>query len=316
MSLLQMELTFLRLSVAALTLSPQSAKAVGFQMIPKLLHYCWFGKGPIPEDQMRCIATWRHKFSDFEIVRWDETNSPVEDTYLRSALSHGNWANASNYVRAHALYEHGGVYLDTDVQVLRPFDALLSCSGFLGFQYDPERGPGPLEGSVNTAVMGFVPRHPFVADLIEAVRHDFTGTERANLSGPRLASELLIARGLSAYSNKPIKIDEITLYPLDYFYPYCFNEPFSLSCITENTYAIHHWAKSWVIAENPTIDRASSSIEATRDDRIDALENELKRSRSELKRSRGAHRAFLSSTSWKITAPLRAIFTSLRGKNS
>ena len=103
--------------------------------IPKKIHYCWFGGNPLNKRTLRYIERWKELCPDFEFIRWDETNCDMNaNEYVRGAYQSGKWAFVSDYFRLKALYEQGGVYLDTDVELLRPFGDLLELSGFAGFE--------------------------------------------------------------------------------------------------------------------------------------------------------------------------------------
>ncbi len=118
---------------------------------------------------VRCIETWRTHHPGFEIRRWDESNVPA-DPFIDRALAGGHWSRASNAVRMHALYAHGGIYLDTDVEVLRSFEPLRRHSCFLGFQYIPDGTPyKPFEMCVASGVMGARPKHPLVREMLAEI---------------------------------------------------------------------------------------------------------------------------------------------------
>lgn len=102
--------------------------------IPKTIHYCWFGAGEIPESIKHYMASWRRICPEYRIKRWDESDiDPDACRYMREAYQMGKWAFVSDYVRFYALYKEGGIYLDTDIRLLRKFDHLLHYSAFWGF---------------------------------------------------------------------------------------------------------------------------------------------------------------------------------------
>lgn len=103
-------------------------------MIPKILHYCWFGTKPIPEDYQGYIDGWKKLMPDYEIMLWNEANSPMHLPYLQAALRYKKWANLSNFVRIYALHQHGGIYMDTDMEVLKTLEPFRKCGSFLGFE--------------------------------------------------------------------------------------------------------------------------------------------------------------------------------------
>ncbi|MEM7598327.1 MAG: glycosyltransferase [Pseudomonadota bacterium] len=267
---------------------------------PKKIHYCWYGRGPLSEKQKMCIASWQAVMPEYELVLWNEDNSPMDNAYLRNALAHQKWANASNFLRLYALEKLGGLYFDTDVQALRSFDPLLKHDCFLGFQYDHNTSPKKrLNRSINNAISGAAPGHPFVRQCLEQLQERFDGTEPADQSGPHMASDILVRQGLTDYSPTPITIAGCTIFPADYFSPYFYGEAFDLSCITDNTFTLHHWDASWV--KKPTTPKGPDPDEtASRDRKIKDLTELATALRSE-------RDAVLSSRSWKITRPLRRL---------
>ncbi len=105
-------------------------------MIPKIIHYCWFGNNPLSDLNKRCIDSWRRLLPDYTIKEWNEHNSPLDNDYCRAACERGLWSKVANYVRLHALSTEGGIYFDTDVEVFKNFDPLLGHRCFVGFQLD------------------------------------------------------------------------------------------------------------------------------------------------------------------------------------
>jgi mannosyltransferase OCH1-like enzyme len=104
-------------------------------MIPKVIHYCWFGGKPLPELAKKCIASWKKKCPDYEIKEWNETNFDLSSNrYLQEAIKMKKWAFASDYIRLAVLYNEGGIYLDTDVEILKPLDKFLRHDFFTNFE--------------------------------------------------------------------------------------------------------------------------------------------------------------------------------------
>lgn len=199
-------------------------------MIPKTIHYCWFGKGRMSGLQEACLSSWEQELPGYEIVRWDESNAPMEHPFIAHHYRRKNWAFISDFVRFYALKEHGGVYLDTDVEVVRSLTPLLEQRIFLGEEK---------AGRINTAVIGALSNEPFLDACMEYMldRH------RKNLPyhiAPEVATRVLQSGGYP----------EVKVYGSRYFYPY---NPYDrrraaqllYHDVTEETYAIHHWAKSW-----------------------------------------------------------------------
>lgn len=161
--------------------------------------------------------------------------------YCLDALDQGLWSKLSNFVRLWALYEDGGVYVDTDIEAIRPLDPLLGEECFMGFQRVEE-----IPGWVNNAVLGALPRHPFLLECMDLTLAIYAERGEFVLS-PRLTTQVLKMRGLRQYGDQVL--GGVRICPVDYFYPYSWQETFQPSCITENTYTVHHWSHSWAQAE-------------------------------------------------------------------
>lgn len=201
-------------------------------MIPKKIHYCWFGNNDMSPMFERCLASWRKFLPDYEIVRWDEANLPKDALLSWKYIRDKKYAFASDYARYHILYEYGGIYLDTDVEVLKSFDPLLDDDFFIGYE-DTNR--------IACGVIGGVKGNNFSKDCM-FIMDDVEENKKAFLIAPEVA--------MKAFK----KNDNIKVYPEDFFYPY---NPYAeknevkqlmFSDITENTFAIHHWEKKWKIS--------------------------------------------------------------------
>ncbi|MCR4832091.1 MAG: hypothetical protein K5900_00805 [Butyrivibrio sp.] len=130
----------------------------GSDRIPKILHYCWFGGNPIPEDLQKCLDSWE-KLAGFTIMRWDETNCTFDEcVFVQKAYSDKKWCFVGDYYRLKYLCEYGGIYLDTDVFVNKSFDKLLANRAFLNFIFD---------SAVGTAVMGCEKNNPLFVALLD-----------------------------------------------------------------------------------------------------------------------------------------------------
>ena len=206
-------------------------------MVPKIIHYCWFGKSEMPELAMKCMKTWAEKCPDYTIMRWDETNADInENSYIKEAYDAGKWAFVSDYFRLKALYQFGGIYLDTDVEVIKTFDSFLGSGSFLGFE---------TQSAISTGIMGFEKMSPMIKDLLEAYneRHfllpDGTFDLTTNVS---FITRYIVSRGISL-DGKMQSIAGINIYPQDYFSPKSYDT--GLLSVTDNTVCIHHFDGSW-----------------------------------------------------------------------
>ncbi|ENM5895783.1 hypothetical protein NTH50_003984 [Vibrio mimicus] len=198
-------------------------------MIPKIIHYCWFGKGDMPEINKRCLDSWS-RLDGYNLILWDESNAPMDDTLIKDLYKKKQWAFISDYVRLYALSQFGGVYLDTDIEIVKDLSPLLKYNAFLGMES---------EGKYNNAVMGAEQGHPFVIECMDFMKSKFN-------NGEILYSPEVVTTVLEMSSNSHL----VKLFPYEFFYPY---NPFRegslsqlmLSDIKEDTYAIHHWSNSW-----------------------------------------------------------------------
>jgi mannosyltransferase OCH1-like enzyme len=211
-------------------------------MIPKIIHYCWFGGKDIPMHLQTFIDGWKEVLGkEYSFKRWDESNSPMEVTYMKNAYAHGKWANLSNYARLHALYQEGGIYFDTDIELLQPLDQLLEHQLFLGFQ-DKDINQW---NCVNNAVIGSVKAHPFIKGMMDAIEKGYSGEEKdAAITSPDLTTKLLRENGLKIYGFQTLA-NGVVLYPTEYFYPYHWKEKYTPNCKSPETVCVHHWQISW-----------------------------------------------------------------------
>jgi len=209
--------------------------------IPKKLHYVWVGPRALPAQAARSIAHWHKVMPDFSITQWDESNIDFSRRFIRGAYATRAYNRTANYARLQALYDHGGIYFDHDVEVIRDFTPLLDNGCFFGFQTFRTDEPHLL----NVAVIGAQPRHPFIGRML-AEMDRLDGREEVGAeTGPGLLSRLMREAGVDAPSASIIEVDGVTLYPPQFFYPYDWKQDFDPACITQDTYAVHHWAHSW-----------------------------------------------------------------------
>lgn len=207
-------------------------------MIPRRIHYCWFGRGEKGALADRCMASWRDMLPEFEVMEWNETNSDLSSDYAQQAMRQRRYSKVANLVRLAALKDHGGVYFDTDVEVVRPLDALLEHDCFAGFQLLEES-----DEWVNNAILGGVAGHQYFADCIEFTLHHYRETGELALS-PFVTTAVLRQYGLKRYGRQTL--NGVHLYEREAFYPYSWHERYHPAVVTPHTYCVHHWEKSWV----------------------------------------------------------------------
>jgi len=193
----------------------------------------------------RCIDSWRRVMPDYHIKEWNETNSPLDNRYCQAAYAKKSWSRLSNHVRMYALDKEGGIYLDTDVEVIKSFTPLLQHKCFLGFQQEEEQVDW-----LNSAVLGAHCGNQFLRECMELTRKQFAETATFPRS-PAVVTTILKDMGLKEYGLQ--EINDVTVYPAEFFYPYPWFSKFSTDCITENTYCIHHWEHTWQEAERPKV---------------------------------------------------------------
>lgn len=206
----------------------------------KIIHYCWFGGNPKSVVIEKCIESWRQFFSGWEIREWNETNFDINyNIYVQQAYQAQKWAFVSDYVRFWALEKYGGIYFDTDVEVIRPFKELLKQEAFAGFETDKYIAPG-------LVLYSREPGHPVIARTREwydkASFLDENG-ERIRINVCGIFTGVLSQYGYSANGREQVCCG-MTLYPKEYFCP--FDDATGLLHKTENTYSIHWYDKSWM----------------------------------------------------------------------
>ena len=213
-------------------------------MIPKVIHYCWFGRNPLPPLAVKCIESWRKFLLDYEIREWNEDNFDVDAIpYTREAYEARKYAFVSDYARFKILYEHGGLYFDTDVEVIRPLDDIIARGPFMGCERDTSGATAP---AVAPGLgLGVNPGLGLYRELLDlyATLHFRNADGSLNFKTVvQYTTELLCEHGLQ---NTP-DIQEVAgvwVYPKEYFCPIDYH---TKEChITKRTHSIHHYAESW-----------------------------------------------------------------------
>jgi mannosyltransferase OCH1-like enzyme len=207
--------------------------------IPKIIHYCWFGRGPKPKDTVRYIDGWKTLMPGYQVIEWNEDNFDIHVCpYVEQAYESKKFAFVSDYARGHALYEMGGIYLDTDVEVLKAFDDLLGHHSVWGF----EAG-----NYIATSTIGTIPRHEMIKAYLDQYHtRTFMGSDGTldQTTNVQVVTQLWEEQGLTR-SNKRQTVSEDNLFlPQRFFSPYDYTVG-NMEHSSE-TYAIHHYGKTWM----------------------------------------------------------------------
>lgn len=212
-------------------------------MIPKKINYCWFGHNPLSELAAKCIRSWRKYCPDYEIIEWNESNFDIYSCdYVREAYESQKWAFVSDYARFKILYENGGLYFDTDVELIQPLDDLINQGAFLGCEFN-SKGSIVINPGLGLAAE---PRMTFYKEMLELYekKHFFLKDGEYNLTTiVDYTTQALMHHGYRECSQIQ-HIKEIYIYPPDYFCPMNFKT--GEIKISNNTKSIHHYSMSWV----------------------------------------------------------------------
>lgn len=215
-------------------------------MIPKIIHYCWFGGNPLPKSAIKCINSWKKFFPDYEIKEWNESNFDVNCTrYTAEAYEAKKYAFVSDYARFYILYHEGGLYFDTDVEIIRPMDDIVEKGAFMSVEIpfrkltqassiNPGQGIGAPKGySVYKEMLDFYQNLSFY-------REDGAIQNYAMI---RKISDIFSNAGMKVIDEVQF-LRDIYVYPADYFNP--LDEQTGILHITDNTRTIHWYMASWL----------------------------------------------------------------------
>lgn len=204
-------------------------------MIPKKIHYCWFGRKELPEKAKKCIASWKKYCPDYEIIEWNEDNFDINaNAYTKMCYDQKKYAFLSDYVRLLVVETYGGLYFDTDVEVIRRIDPLLEHEAFFGFE---------TKDYVNTGLgFGAEAENIIVKAMIKEYDSLLDGM-KGTISCPILNTQALTKMGMIPNGEKQ-KVKNAMIYPIECFNPY--DDPTGRLCKTKQTYSIHWYAKSWL----------------------------------------------------------------------
>lgn len=205
--------------------------------IPKIINYCWFGKGQLPQEALNCIKSWEKYCPDYTIIKWDETNFDVNKyDFTREAYENRKWAFVADVARLDIIYNKGGIYLDTDVELIKNIDELLNNDFFMGFENKEYVNNGLGFGAVQGNEL--VKKNLDMYKMISFNECD----NISKIACPIITSKVLAENGFEM-NGKLQTVNNCTIYPVDYFCPMDYNT--GKIEITKNTYSIHHYTASW-----------------------------------------------------------------------
>lgn len=209
--------------------------------IPRIVHYCWFGHGDKSKKILKCMRSWQKHLGGYTFIEWNEDNFDVTaNRYVKEAYEAKKYAFVSDYARLHALYHYGGLYLDTDVEVLRPMDDFLGHEAFSGFE----------DGTfLQSGTMGAAKGHPWIAELLQNYENRSFLLEDGSCdttTNTAVITAICQKHGLVLDGSFQSLPNGVTFYPRDYFSPYDYINGGNYR--TSNSYTIHHFAKSWLPA--------------------------------------------------------------------
>lgn len=212
------------------------------QRIPKIIHYVWMGRGPKSELFQKCYNSWKQYLPEYEIIEWNEDNFDINSNmYVKQAYENKKWAFVSDYVRLYAVYNYGGVYMDTDVEVIKPLDRFLEHGAFSGFENETDIPTGIMAGEKGhpwyELLLSYYDNKPFINEKGEM---DLT-TNVVTITNMTCQKYGLQRNGeLQEFG------DGLVLYPRRFFCPLDYIKfRDSHKKITSDTYTIHHFAGSW-----------------------------------------------------------------------
>lgn len=204
-------------------------------MIPRIIHYCWFGRGEKTKLAKKCIASWKKYCPDYKIIEWNEENFDINmNGYTRMCYEQKKYAFLSDYVRLLVVAEHGGIYFDTDVELLKPIDSLLRHPAYFGFEDEKHVNTGlGFGGEAGNLIIRMMLNEYF--PLLEGTKN--------TIGCPQLNTQALTKVGLKLNGQNQ-DLEEAYIFDSTYFNP--FDDATGRMNSKENTYSIHWYSKSWM----------------------------------------------------------------------
>lgn len=222
-------------------------------MIPKKIHYCWFGGNPIPEKDKKCIESWKKFCPDYEIIEWNESNYDLsKNQYMQDAYKEQKWGFVPDYARFDIIYTHGGFYLDTDVELIQPLDSLRSNTAYLGFE-----GGIWVNGGIGFGAEAGNPMIQGLRDMYERLSFYSEDGEMNLTPSPYYITDFLVKHGLQR-NNTEQYIESVHIYPTEFFAA----KDYDTGKVhkTQNTISIHQYNASWKTPKQKMIYRIKKLI--------------------------------------------------------
>lgn len=213
-------------------------------MIPKIIHYCWFGGNPLPKSAQKCIDSWKKYFPDYEIKEWNESNYDVNKiAYTREAYSAKKYAFVSDYARFDIIHTHGGLYFDTDVEVIKPFTDILEKGAFMGCEIDGGETSIAVAPGLGIAAEPGLAIYKEILDSYKVFRFIKEDGTYNTTTIVKYTTDILKQKGLQNIKGMQTVAD-INIYPKEYFNP--LDDVTGKVLKTENTHSIHWYSKTWL----------------------------------------------------------------------
>lgn len=214
-------------------------------MIPKIIHYCWFGHNPKPKLALKCMKSWKKYCPDYEIIEWNEDNFDISSCplYVRQAYEAKKWAFVTDYVRLKVVYDEGGIYLDTDVELIKSLDALLEYDAYFGFEDGTHVNTGLGFGAVKGAPI----LHEMMLDykdipfIMEDGKLDLTPCPQRN-------TEIFVRHGLVQDDVRQELDEGILILPSEVLCPLSYSTGKLKKA--KNTISIHRFSATWKTKED------------------------------------------------------------------
>lgn len=213
-------------------------------MIPKVIHYCWFGNNRKSKLIKDCISSWKKFLPDYEIIEWNESNTDLSHPFLIEAYKQKKWAFVSDWIRLKILYEYGGVYLDTDMMMVKKIDDLLNFRCFFGAE--------DLE-FISCGIIGAEKKNDFIKKCFDFYFESnfFDGDSIKMNTIPRIVTKIFKEEYSFFGSFGDLIVDnDLAIFPSVFFYPFPFDESKSNSkykeFIKEESFTVHLWNSSWI----------------------------------------------------------------------